>query len=34
LLRGERLEFSAVEPLPWKSLTPTERAWAQALSRG
>jgi hypothetical protein len=34
LLRGARLEFSAIEPLPYESLTPTERAWAGAMLRG
>jgi hypothetical protein len=34
LLRNGRLEFSAIEPLPFKSLTPQEREWARAYSRG
>jgi hypothetical protein len=34
LLRNGRLEFSAIEPLPFKSLTEQERAWARSLLRG
>lgn len=34
LLRNGRLEFSALEILPYKFLTPTERAWARSFARG
>jgi len=34
LLRGARLEFSALEALPFESLAPSERAWAEEFGRG
>jgi hypothetical protein len=34
LLRNGRLELSAVEILPWRTLTDEERAWAREFGRG
>jgi len=34
LLETPRVLFSALEPLPWKSVTETERRWAREFLRG